>query len=197
VAYNPKDYYFKKAKAENFVARSVYKLEEIDQRHKLFKSGQKVLDLGAAPGSWSQYLSKKVGESGKVLGIDLTPIKINLPNAVFVTADIESVNLEDIFKQHGFVPPLDSVVSDMAPNTTGIRSADQARSFALCEMALTVAMRMLKPGGSFVCKIFHGNEFEVLRKSMRSNFKTVDIIKPKGTRKESKEIFMIGLGFFK
>lgn len=197
MAYNPKDFYFKKAKAENFVARSVYKLEEIDQRHKIFKQNQKVLDLGAAPGSWSQYVSKKVGDKGKVLGIDLTPIALSLPNAIFIIGDIESVNLEEILTQHEFAPPLDVVISDMAPKTTGIKSADQARSFALCEMALSVAIKLLKPGGSFVCKIFHGNEFEVLRKSMRTNFKTVDVIKPKGTRKESKEIFMIGLGFTK
>ncbi|MGZ3700063.1 MAG: SAM-dependent methyltransferase, partial [Bdellovibrionota bacterium] len=94
MAYNPKDYYFQKAKKENYVARSVFKIQEIDERFKLFKPGYKVLDLGAAPGSWSQFASQKVGPKGRVLGIDIQPIKLTMPNAVFVTADMRSLDLE-------------------------------------------------------------------------------------------------------
>src|SRR5271156_4838969 len=136
MAYNPRDYYFKQAKKENFAARSVFKLEEIDERFRILKEGQQVLDLGAAPGSWSQFSSKKVGPKGRVLGIDLQPIKLTLPNAVFIAADLRDLKLEETFKQHGISPPFDVVLSDMAPKTSGIRLNDQMRSLELSELAL-------------------------------------------------------------
>lgn len=195
MAFNHKDYYFKKAKKENFVARSVYKLEEIDHRHRIFKNGQTVIDLGASPGSWSQYVSKKIGKNGKILGIDLTPITLLLPNAIFVVGDIEETDMEKLLATHGLGPKVDVVISDMAPKTTGIKSADQARSMALCEMALYVAQKILKPGGTFVAKFFHSGDFETYRKMLRASFTSVDALKPKGTRQESKEIFFICSGF--
>ena len=191
MAYNPKDYFFKKAKAENFAARSVFKLQEIDERFRLLKPGFKVLDLGAAPGSWSQYASAKVGPGGKILGIDLQAIKITLPNAVFIHADMRDLDLEKTMVDNGIAPPFDIVLSDMAPRTTGIRITDQMRSVELCELALATARRFLKPGGSFVCKLFHSEEFEAFRKELKSAFATVDVLRPKSTRKESKEIFFI------
>ena len=197
MSYNPRDHYFKKAKQENFAARSVFKLEEIDQRSKIFKSGQYVLDLGAAPGSWSQYASKKVGDKGRVLGVDLTPITINLPNAVFIKADLYDLNLEETFRAHGFEPSFDIVMSDMAPKTTGIKSTDQARSLALCELALDIGIRFLKPKGTFICKLFHSGDFNAFRDQMRPRFEKLDIVKPKATRQISKEIFLVGLGFKK
>src|SRR6185295_11472575 len=145
MAYNPKDYFFKKAKEENYVARSVFKIQEMDEKFKIFKSGYKVLDLGAAPGSWSQYASQKVGAQGRVLGIDIQPIKLTLPNAVFITADMRDLNLADVMAEHGIAPPFDIVMSDMAPKTTGIRVTDQARSLELCELALATAGRFLRP----------------------------------------------------
>src|SRR5688572_18771180 len=113
MAFNPKDFYFKQAKKKNFAARSIFKLEEIDERFHLIKPGNTVLDLGAAPGSWSQYASAKVGDNGRVLGIDLSPIRINLRNATFVQADILSLDLEKTMAAHGFTPPFDAVISDM------------------------------------------------------------------------------------
>lgn len=193
MSFNPKDYYFKKAKKENFAARSVFKLEEIDLRYKLFHTGQKVLDLGASPGSWSQYASKKVGSSGKVLGIDLTTITIKLPNATFIQADLRDINLEEIMKNAGVEPPFDLVLSDMAPKTTGIRMTDQARSYELCEIALEQARKWLKPGGHFVCKLFHSDEFSTLKKEILKSFDRFEAVKPESTRKISKEIFLIGL----
>jgi 23S rRNA (uridine2552-2'-O)-methyltransferase len=193
MSYNPKDHYFKKAKKENFAARSVFKLEEIDSRLRIVKTGQNVLDLGASPGSWSQYCSKKIGTNGKILGIDLTEIKIKLPNAIFVQADIRDANLESIFQQHGFTEPFDLVLSDMAPKTTGIRITDQARSMELCELALSTACRFLKPGGHFVCKLFHSDEFSNLRDQIKKHFEKFEAIKPDSTRKISKEIFLIGI----
>jgi 23S rRNA (uridine2552-2'-O)-methyltransferase len=195
MSYNPRDQYFKKAKKENFAARSVYKLEEIDQRLKVFKPGHLVLDLGAAPGSWSQYASKHVGEKGRVLGVDLTPITITLPNATFITADLYDLKLEDVIHEHGFPAKFDIVMSDMAPKTTGIKSVDQDRSLALCELALDIARRFLKPRGNFICKLFHSGDFNKFRDQMRPMFEKVDIIKPKATRQISKEIFLAGLGF--
>lgn len=194
MAFNHKDYYFKKAKKENFVARSVYKLEEIDRRHRVFRSGQNVVDLGASPGSWSQYAHKRIG-NGRILGIDLQPVALGLSNAVFIQADIEETDIEKLLAEHGMGPKVDVVISDMAPKTTGIKSADQARSTALCEMALFVAQKILKPGGTFVVKFFHSGDFENYRKMLRASFSSVDALKPKGTRQESKEIFFIAQGF--
>lgn len=194
MTYNPRDHYFKKAKQENFAARSVFKLEEIDKKYHLFKTGQTVLDLGASPGSWSQYASKMVGEKGRVLGVDLSPVTVKLKNAVFIQADLRDLNLEEIFKEHGFVPPFDLVLSDMAPKTTGIRMTDQARSMELCELALDVARRFLKKDGHFVCKLFHSDDFTKLRDDIKKSFHKCEAVKPDSTRKISKEIFLVGIG---
>lgn len=193
MSYNPKDHYFKKAKEQNFVARSVFKLEEIDQKLKIIKTNQKILDLGASPGSWSQYCSKKIGPQGRILGVDLTSIPLKLPNATFIQADLRDINLEEIFEQNGFNGPFDVVLSDMAPKTTGIRVTDQTRSFELCEIALDVAKKFLKKDGHFVCKLFHSDEFANLRDLMKKEFSRVEIVKPDSTRKISKEIFLIGI----
>jgi 23S rRNA (uridine2552-2'-O)-methyltransferase len=193
MSYNPKDHYFKKAKEQNFVARSVFKLEEIDQKLKIIKTNQKILDLGASPGSWSQYCSKKIGPQGRILGVDLTSIPLKLPNATFIQADLRDINLEEIFEQNGFNGPFDVVLSDMAPKTTGIRVTDQTRSFELCEIALNVAKQFLKKDGHFVCKLFHSDEFANLRDLMKKEFNRVEIVKPDSTRKISKEIFLIGI----
>lgn len=191
MAYNPKDYYFQKAKSENYAARSVFKLQEIDERFHLLKAGYKILDLGAAPGSWSQYASEKVGKQGKVLGIDIQTIKITLPNSVFITADMREIDLPAIMADAGIAPPFDVVLSDMAPKTTGIRITDQTRSLELCELALQTAEKYLRARGSFVCKLFHSEEFENFRLSLRQRFQRVEVLRPKSTRKESKEIFFI------
>jgi 23S rRNA (uridine2552-2'-O)-methyltransferase len=194
MTYNPRDRYFKKAKEEGFAARSVFKLEEIDKKYKIFKSSsQTVLDLGASPGSWSQYASKMVGAKGRVLGVDLSPVTVKLPNAVFIQADLRDLNLEEIFQEHGFHPPFDIVMSDMAPKTTGIRMTDQARSMELCELALDVARRFLKKDGHFVCKLFHSDDFAKLREEIKKSFAKCEVMKPDSTRKISKEIFLIGL----
>ncbi|MBI2711673.1 MAG: RlmE family RNA methyltransferase [Bdellovibrio sp.] len=195
MAYNPRDYFFKKAKEENYAARSIFKLQEIDDRYKLFKTGNKVLDLGAAPGSWSQYAAGKVGPQGRVLGIDLQAIKITLPNALFVNADLRDLNLTVTFSESGIQPPFDLVLSDMAPKTTGIRITDQARSLELCQLALEVAEKFLKPKGHFVCKLFHSEDFETFRSALRARFGKVEVLRPKSTRKESKEIFFIGMQY--
>lgn len=195
MTYNRKDFFFHQAKKENYAARSIFKLEEIDRRFHLFKPGMKVLDLGAAPGSWSQFASKKVGAKGRVLGLDLQTITITLPNARFVRADMRDVNLPEIFAELEVPPPFDLVLSDMAPRTTGIKITDQVRSLELCELALETAEKYLKPNGHFVCKLFHSADFEEFRDKLKKKFKKVEILRPESTRKESKEIFLIGLNY--
>ena len=195
MAYNPKDYYFKKAKEQKYAARSVFKLEEIQNRFRIFRQGDQVLDLGAAPGSWSQYASKVIGPKGKILGIDLSPIHITLPNALFLQGDIHEIDLLAEATLAEIKIPFDVVMSDMAPKTTGIRITDQARSSELCEFAFHVSQQTLKPGGHFICKLFHSEDFVPFRELLKKNFQTVEVLRPKSTRKESKEIFFIAKGF--
>ena len=168
-------------------------LHEIDQKYKIVKKNQQILDLGAAPGSWSQYASAKIGPGGKILGVDLSPITVKLTNAIFIQADLKDVDLEAVCTEHGLATQFDLVLSDMAPKTTGIRITDQARSFELCELALAMARKYLKPGGSFVCKLFHSDQFTQLRNEIKKDFQKCEAVKPDSTRKISKEIFLVGL----
>jgi len=194
VAYNKKDHYYHKAKEQNYAARSAFKLEEIDGRFRIFKPGMKVFDLGAAPGSWSQYASKKIGEHGRILGVDLEAIQVRLPNAEFHKGDLKDrAQLESWILP--FNPPFDVVMSDMAPKTTGIRVTDQARSLVLCELAFHLATQYLRAGGFFICKNFHSGDFQQFRALLQKSFEKLEILRPQSTRKESKEIFFIGLGY--
>lgn len=186
------DHYFKKAKKDGYVARSAFKLEEIDKKVNLLKSGQKVMDLGCYPGSWMQYISKKVGADGLVVGIDRTEYKNQLKNNMVVLH--EDINELDIDTLGQYADSFDVVCSDMAPNTCGIKSVDAERSLQLCQMALYVAEKFLKKGGATVVKVFQGSPLERLVKQMRQEYKVVKRIKPKSSRNESKEIFVVGEG---
>lgn len=190
-----RDHYFKKAKQENYPARSVYKLQEIEKRFKIFRKGQHVLDLGAAPGSWSLWAAKTVGPQGRVIGIDIQKTETAFgPNTVFLVADAFQESPELLAALEG-VSPFDLVISDMAPKTIGVKFSDQAKSLELCERAFEVALVRLKPGGHFVVKIFEGPDVQGYRESLRKHFETVKTFKPKSSRSESKEIFIVGLGF--
>lgn len=193
MAFNPKDHYFLKAKKENFAARSVYKLDEIDKRFHVVKAGDWVLDLGASPGSWSQYASKRVGPNGRVLGIDLTEVKMKLPSTEFLHGNALEVDWDQILAERNMTDGFDLVMSDMAPRTTGIRFTDQARSFELCEWALDLGLKLIKPRGHFICKLFHSDDFQILKKRMVENFEKFEAVKPHSTRSQSKEIFLVGL----
>jgi 23S rRNA (uridine2552-2'-O)-methyltransferase len=194
VPYRPNDFYARKAKKEHFAARSVYKLEAIDQKLRLFSSGQQVLDLGAAPGSWSQYIAARIGK-GIVIGIDLKPIGLEIANARFIMADFFEFDLANYLASEQLADQFDVVVSDMAPATTGMRVTDQARSLALCELALETAHRFLKLGGAFVCKLFESGDAPAFRKQLMQSFEKVQTFRPESTRKESKEIFLTGLHY--
>jgi 23S rRNA (uridine2552-2'-O)-methyltransferase len=189
-----KDHYYQKAKDEKYFARSIYKLEEIDQRYKVLKRGDQVVDLGYFPGSWIQYTSPKIGPEGKVIGIDIQPInkKLQLPNAVLFEKDIFSVQgPQDL----GAEKPFDVVLSDMAPSTTGIKSVDQARSLDLIESVFKLLPLLLRPNGNFVIKVFDSNDAQVFLKSQKNRFNDFQFLKPKSTRSISKEFFVIGKGF--
>lgn len=192
MGYNPKDHFFKKAKAEDYLARSIYKLQEIDQRYKVIRKNDTIVDLGAAPGSWSQYCLRNLGDVGRVIAIDLTEVVIKDPRYTFYQEDIFKMNwMEELARLQ--VKQIDVVLSDMAPKTTGIKLTDQMRSLQLCEMALNFSDLFLKRGGYFVCKIFHGDNFKEFQVSMKKKFKKVEALKPESTRKISKEIFLIGI----
>ncbi len=193
MTYNPKDHFFKKAKAEDYLARSVYKLQEIDQKCKIVGKSDLIVDLGAAPGSWSQYCLRKMGDKGRVIGIDLTPVTIKDTRYVFYNEDIFKINWPEQLAALN-VEKVDVVLSDMAPKTTGIKLTDQMRSLELCEMALAFSDSYLRRGGHFVCKLFHSDNFKEFQNSMKKQFKKVEVLKPESTRKISKEIFLIGQG---
>ncbi len=197
MAYKVQDKYFKKAKEEGFAARSVYKLQDIDQKFKLIKTGQVIADFGCSPGSWSQWLSQKVGPQGKVIGWDLTEVPLKLPNVIFFQEDMLKINLPSFLEQNQLPTLMDGVVSDMAPKTTGIRDVDQARSHELCDMALQLALQVLKPKGFFVCKYFQSGEFNKFRDQLKKHFQRVEVVKPPATRTHSYEIFLVGINFGK
>ena len=192
-----RDHYFLKAKRENYPARSVYKLKEIDKRFRVFRAGMKVLDLGAAPGSWSLGAAERVGEKGLVLGCDIQNTQTVFPPQVtFCQEDV--FNRSEAFEAAlAATGPFDVVMSDMAPQTTGTKFTDQARSLELCLEAFAVAQRYLVPGGTFIVKIFMGPDIMELLGPMRRSFTRVTAFKPQSSRAESKETFYVGLGFKK
>jgi 23S rRNA (uridine2552-2'-O)-methyltransferase len=188
-----RDYYARLAKRENYPARSIYKLEEIDRKVRLIRKRDRVLDLGAAPGSWSLYASQKVGPTGTVVSVDLSALSVGLPdNIVSIEADVLTLEPDDL-AEYGGEKGFDAVISDMAPHTTGNRFVDQSRSFELFNRATEIASVLVRPGGRFVGKIFHGEEFQTARDRVRDIFTKVQIMKPSSVRTESYEIYIVGL----
>lgn len=187
-----RDAYTREAKKSGFPARSVFKLQEIDQRLQLLRKGQRVLDLGCYPGSWLLYACERVGPSGLVTGVDAQALRQALPpNGRFIQGDALGESLREQLQGQSF----DVVLSDMAPWTSGHRDLDQTRSFELVMRALAIASELLRPSGSFVAKIFQGPEFEEARAALRRHFDKVRILRPKATRSESYETFLAGQGF--
>ena len=178
------------AKAQGYPARSVFKLEEIDDRVRLLRRGQRVLDLGAAPGSWTLYALERVGLEGRVLAVDLSPVKATPgPNLRVLEADVLTTPLENLA---GFAP-YDVVLSDMAPNTSGSKIRDQALSFELFMRALEIAASLGRPGSGFVAKLFMSPDFEAARRALAERFSSVRVLRPESTRKQSSELFLVGL----
>lgn len=188
--YKKADRFTEAAKKAGYPARSVYKLEEIDRRTRILRRGQSVVDLGAAPGSWSKYVSEKIGEKGRLLAIDRQELRTTLPAwCTFVEADC--FELDGVhYTEFG---PFDVVLSDMAPNTSGNRFSDQAKSTELFLHAVEVARVHGAPGSSFVGKIFMGEDFPAARAEVRKLYEEERLIRPESTRQISFEIFVIGL----
>ena len=186
------DAFFRKARNEGFAARAVYKLEDIDRRVRLFHPGARVLDLGCRPGSWMQYACKAVGPHGKVVGVDRLTLPEPVPGAHVIVADIYTLSDEELLCG---LAAYDVVLSDMAPDTTGIRTTDQARSANLVEEALARAERLLAPLGAFVAKVFQSPDVEKLRKRMAQYFADVRLLKPEASRQQSSELYLVGKNF--
>ncbi len=190
--YNPNDKWARKAKDEGFRARSIYKLQELDDKLHLLKPGMTVLDLGAAPGSWLQYVSGKIGDKGIAIGIDLQKIEHIAPNVQTVEQDMLDIEaVEKMVRTLTSTPAIDLLLSDAAPNTSGIRDVDQWRSIELNQSALAVGKRLLKPGGRCVLKVFQGADFDAFMKDVRREWKEVQIIKAKTSRDRSMEVYVI------
>ncbi|MBN2723865.1 MAG: RlmE family RNA methyltransferase [Deltaproteobacteria bacterium] len=186
---NRHDVYFRKAKEQNFVSRAVYKLKETDEKYKILKKGMTVIDMGAAPGSWSQYAASKIGSSGKLISVDLNELAVSLPAWCRVfKSDFNDLDYEKIMEDNG--GPFDVILSDMAPSTTGIKFTDCVRSAELVNFVLDKVPGILKVGGALYCKIFQGEDFDDTVKNVRALFKRVKMIKPDSSRSESKELFI-------
>ena len=189
------DHYSERAKKERYPARSVYKLKEAQKKYRLIRKGDQVLDLGCSPGSWLLYAAELTGKRGKVLGIDLQPVVIQIPfQAETLKVDILTIDRAWI-ENEDLASRFNVVLSDMAPATTGNKVIDAERSYRLCQAALNIAQMVSRPGGSFFCKIFQGEEFKKFSDSVGRRFKNHKIFKPQSSRKESKEIFILGMGF--
>jgi 23S rRNA (uridine2552-2'-O)-methyltransferase len=192
-SYEKPDFWSRKAFSEGYPARSVYKLQEIDQKFGMIKKNYKVLDLGAAPGSWTTFLLRAMEGSGKVVSCDLNPLSKSVKgdNLVFIQGDLQQKEIFDQIKAEG---PFDLVVCDAAPLTTGNRVVDTARSQGLVKMAIWYAETMLKTGGNFAVKIFQNGDQQALLKKMREVFTAAKGFKPQACRSESFETYLIGLG---
>lgn len=188
------DHYVKKAKEAGYRSRASFKLLDLQEKDRLFKKGMTVVDLGAAPGGWSQVAAELVGVSGRVVASDILPMD-SLADVEFIQGDFtdESVLNEILTVMNGDLADL--VISDMAPNMSGMNSIDQPAAMYLVELALAMAKDILKPKGNFVAKVFQGEGFDQFLIDVRANFDRVVTRKPDSSRARSREVYVIGLGF--
>ena len=192
------DEYVKRSQKEGYRSRAIYKLQEIQQKDNLIRQNMQVVDLGAAPGGWSQYAVELVGANGRVVASDILPLD-PLPFVEFIQGDFteESVLNEilDVLNKDKSDMKADVVISDMAPNVTGVETIDQPKSIYLCELSLDMARMILKPGGAFIVKLFQGDGSDAFLKDVRTSFSKVKIRKPKASRPRSREVYVVAQGF--
>ncbi len=196
------DAYWKKAKREGYRSRAAYKLQQINDRYGLFRKGDAVVDLGCAPGGWTQAALEVVGEAGAVVGVDLDRVR-PLPPARCIRGDMTKPETLDEVRRELAAPGrgsprlarADAVVSDMAPNISGVYSMDQARSVALARKALLAARALLRPGGKFLVKVFEGEDFAPYLAEVRASFSFVKVYSPPASRRESSEVYIVAKGF--
>jgi len=186
------DHFFKKAKRQKYLSRSVYKLEEIQGKYNFIRRGDRVLDLGCAPGSWLHYVAETVGPQGLVVGVDIKKVEKQIATQVIIiNKDVNELDAELLLK---YCSGYNVVLSDMAPPTTGIGFVDSTRSIALADRVLEIAGIVSKKGGHFLCKVFEGEDFPQFLKKVKSKYEWVKIIKPQASRKKSREIYLLGMG---
>lgn len=188
------DRFVKLSKQEGYRSRASYKLLEINEKDRLFKPGQLVVDLGAAPGGWSQVAVELVGNKGRVVASDILPMD-GLPGVAFIQGDFTEQAVFDQIQDALGGEAVDLVISDMAPNLSGMASMDIPRAMYLVELALDFAIQSLRSGGTLVCKIFHGEGFEQVQQTARANFNTVVFRKPEASRARSRETYLVAKGF--
>ncbi|MEI7868032.1 MAG: 23S rRNA (uridine(2552)-2'-O)-methyltransferase RlmE [Candidatus Methylumidiphilus sp.] len=188
------DEYVKLAQKLGYRSRAVFKLEEIDLRDRLVRPGMSIVDLGAAPGGWSQYMAKKIGRHGKIIALDILPMEA-IPGVEIIEGDFQEEPVLNQLLEALEGKPVDLVLSDMSPNMSGTRMVDQPRTIYLAELALDMARRVLKPGGALVVKLFMGAGFDEYQKEARSSFSSVANRKPKASRDRSREVYLVGKSF--
>ena len=187
-----KDFFYKQAKEVGAVARSFFKIEDLDNKYRLVKPKMRIMDVGAAPGSWIQYLLNKTGEEGFIYAIDLNPLNISIPdNVVFDQKNLFDIPPEEIKDTHGM---FDLIISDVAPRTTGSDFVDQTKSYNLVEHVRQIAILVLKKNCNMICKMYQSGDTKVFVEDMKKVFTDVKIQKPESSRKQSREIFIVGLG---
>jgi len=195
MSYNPRDRYYKKAKQEGYRSRAAYKLLELQQRYRLLRPGDKVVDLGAAPGGWLQVAAKIVGQNGKAIGVDLQAMQpFPERNVTLLLGDLGAGEIQSKIAEL-LAGPADAVISDMAPKLSGIRDADIARAVELTRLALAVAVRLLRPGGSLLVKSFMSNDLHQYTAELKRRFTDVQRTKPEATRQGSSEFYFLAKGF--
>jgi len=189
-----RDPYVQRARREGWRSRAVFKLEEIDRKENLLRPGMVCVDLGAAPGGWSQYVAEKLDGRARVIAVDLLPMDA-LPQVEFIQGDFRDNEVFEQLLEAVGDTGADLVMSDMAPNISGTKAVDQPRSMYLAELALDMARRVLKTGGNFVCKVFQGEGFDEFVRDSRNSFERVRVIKPEASRSASREVYLVATNF--
>lgn len=184
------EHYYKEAKRTGYRARSAFKLEQINKKFNILKAGDYVVDLGAAPGGWSQIAKEIIGDNGKLIGVDILPI-LPLKNVVFLQADMTDDSTIEEIKKIFENKKADSIISDMSPEISGNYSVDQARSIYLCRQAFKTVEALLKPGGNFICKVFEGEDLKEFMDEIKPKFKMLKHYRPPASRKSSSEVYIV------
>ncbi len=192
------DEYVRRSQQDGYRSRAIYKLIEIDKKDRLVKPGMTIIDLGAAPGGWSEYCVKKLGKNGTMIALDILPME-PIDGVTIIEGDFrEDVVFEElmaVINAGGESSRADLVISDMAPNISGMGSVDMPRAYYLCELALDLAQQVLKPGGGLLVKLFQGEGFEAYNKALKTSFSKVVMRKPKASRARSREVYALATGF--
>jgi len=188
------DEYVKQAQKDGYRSRAVYKLLEIDEKDQLLKPGMTVVDLGAAPGSWSEVAAQRVGEKGRVIALDILPMD-SLPGVTFIQGDFREEGPYNALLEALGDSQVDLVMSDMAPNISGMKAVDQPRAMYLAELALELARKVLKPGGDLLVKAFNGEGIDAYKQELRKDFNKLIVRKPRASRPRSPEIYLLARGY--